>query len=89
MSVYVKLPMYTSYVILKGNLVKENEDSYVITIGDNKVNVLKGFVFVDKECSTYFSYQDKYAMLSELVKDYLTSSIDYSEFNRKVRDIVC
>ena len=88
MIVYVKLQMYASYITLKGKLVQENEDSYVIIIGDNKVNVLKGFVFADKECTTYFSYQDKYAILSELVRDYITSNIDYPEFNRKVRDII-
>lgn len=88
MTVYVKLPMYSSYVILKGKLVKENEDSYVIIIGDNKVSVLKGFVFADKECTTFFSYQDKYAILAEIVRDYITTNIDYPEFNRKVLDII-
>ena len=89
MIVYVKFQMYASYVVLKGKLVKENEDSYVITIGDNKVNVLKGFVFVDRECTTYFSYQDKYAILAGVVSDYISNNIEYPEFNRKVRDIIC
>lgn len=88
MTVYVRLPMYASYITLKGKLIKENIDSYVIIIGDNKVTVLKGFVFADKECTTYFSYHDKYAILVELVRDYITSNIDYPEFNRKVRDII-
>lgn len=88
MTVYVKLPMYASYVTLKGNLVKENEDSYVIKIGDNKVNVLKGFVFADKECNIYFSYQDKYALLANLVTDFITENIDYIEFKRKVHDLI-
>lgn len=30
MIVYIKLPMYASFVILKGKLVSENEDSYII-----------------------------------------------------------
>ena len=57
MIVYIKLPMYASYVILKGTIVAEKEDSYIIRIGDNKITVLKGFVFADKECKIYFSYQ--------------------------------
>lgn len=54
MTVYIKLPMYASFVILKGKLVSENEDSYIIRIGDNEVSILKDFVFADKECTTYF-----------------------------------
>nr|DAJ50334.1 MAG TPA: hypothetical protein [Caudoviricetes sp.] len=89
MTVYVKLPMYASYITLKGKLIKENEDSYVIIIGDNKVTVLKGFVFADEACTTYFSYQDKYAILAGVVSDYISNNIEYPEFNRKVRDIIC
>lgn len=88
MTVYVKLPMYASYVILKGKIVAEKEDSYIIRIGDNKITILKGFVFADKECKIYFSYQDKYAILSGLVTDFITGRIEYPEFNRKVRDII-
>lgn len=88
MTVYVKLPMYASYVILKGKIVAEKEDSYIIRIGDNKITVLKGFVFADKECKIYFSYQDKYAILSALVTDFITGHIEYPEFNRRVRDII-
>ena len=88
MAVYVKFPMYASYVILKGKIISEKEDSYVIRIGDNKITVLKGFVFADKECKIYFSYQDKYAILSALVTDFITERIEYPEFNRRVRDII-
>lgn len=88
MTVYVKLPMYSSYVILKGNIVAEKEDSYIIRIGDNKITVLKGFVFADKECKIYFSYQDKYAILSGLVTNFIAGRIEYPEFNRRVRDII-
>ena len=88
MTVYVKLPMYASYVILKGKIVAEKEDSYIIRIGDNKITVLKGFVFADKECKIYFSYQDKYAILSGLVMDFIAGHIEYPEFNRRVRDII-
>lgn len=88
MTVYIKLPMYASYIILKGKIVSEKEDSYIIRVGDNKVAVLKGFVFVDKECKIYFSYQDKYAILSELVTEFITERIEYPEFNRRVRDII-
>lgn len=88
MTVYVKLPMYSSYVILKGNIVAEKEDSYIIRIGDNKITVLKGFVFADKECKIYFSYQDKYAILSGLVTNFIAGRIEYPEFNRRVGDII-
>ena len=50
--------------------------------------MLKGFVFADKECKIYFSYQDKYAILSALVTDFITGVIEYPEFNRRVRDII-
>lgn len=88
MIVYIKLPMHASYVILKGKIISEKEDSYIIRIGDNKITVLKGFVFADKECKIYFSYQDKYAILVGLVTDFITGHIEYPEFNRKVRDII-
>lgn len=88
MTVYIKLPMHASYIILKGKIVSEKEDSYIIRVGDNKVAVLKGFVFADKECKIYFSYQDKYAILSELVTEFITGRIEYPEFNRRVRDII-
>ena len=88
MTVYIKFPMYASYVILKGKIMSEKEDSYIIRIGDNKITVLKGFVFADKECKIYFSYQDKYAILSALVTDFITGVIEYPEFNRRVRDII-
>lgn len=88
MTVYVKLPMHASYIILKGNIVAEKEDSYIIRIGDNKITVLKGFVFADKECKIYFSYQDKYAILSGLVAGFIAGRIEYPEFNRRVRDII-
>lgn len=88
MIVYVKFPMNTTYVILKGKIVAEKEDNYIIRIGDNKITVLKGFVFADKDCKIYFSYQDKYAILSDLVTDFITGYIEYPEFNRRVRDII-
>lgn len=88
MTVYVKLPMYASYVTLKGKLVKEDEDSYDIIIGDNRVKVLKGFVFADKECKIYFSYQDKYALLVTIVTDFIAECIEYPDFKRKVLDLI-
>lgn len=88
MTAYIKLPMYASFVILKGKIMSEKEDSYIIRIGDNIITVLKGFVFADKECKIYFSYQDKYAILSCLVTDFIAGRIEYPEFNRRVRDII-
>lgn len=35
-----------------------------------------------------FSYQDKYAILSDLVTDFITGRIEYPEFNRRVRDMI-
>ncbi len=35
MTVYIKLPMYASFVILKGKIMSEKEDSYIIRIGNN------------------------------------------------------
>lgn len=88
MTAYVKLPMYASFITLKGDIASESEDSYLVTIGNNRVSVLKSFVFADKECTTYFSYEDKYEILAALVRDYITSCIDYPEFNRKAREII-